>query len=89
MNTLFVIVLAIFLVGLLIAALTVWALIDCLVSEFDDVAEKVLWLIAILAFPLVCPILYLVIGRSRKSTLGSKATSDLQSEIDLWREQQG
>lgn len=46
-------------------ALWLWALIDCLQSEFDN-NNKLVWVIVIILIPLLGAILYLAIGRNQK-----------------------
>jgi len=45
--------------------LWIWALIDCLKSEFNG-SNKIVWVIVIIFFPVVGPILYFLIGRGQK-----------------------
>jgi len=51
----------------LLIPLLLWiiALVDCLKSEFKG-NDKVIWVIVILFFPVVGPILYFIIGRRQK-----------------------
>ena len=46
-------------------ALWLWALIDCLKSDFDN-NNKLVWVILIILIPLLGAILYLAIGRNQK-----------------------
>jgi len=46
-------------------ALWLWALIDCLQSDFDN-NNKLVWVILIILVPLLGAILYLAIGRNQK-----------------------
>ncbi len=57
----------ILLLSSLIIPLLLWiiALVDCLKSEFSG-NDKVIWVIVILFFPVVGPILYFIIGRKQK-----------------------
>jgi hypothetical protein len=45
--------------------LWLWALIDCLIGEFDN-DNKLVWIILIILIPLLGAILYLAIGRNQK-----------------------
>lgn len=45
--------------------LWLWALIDCLQSDFDN-NNKLVWVILIILVPLLGAILYLAIGRNQK-----------------------
>lgn len=45
--------------------LWIWALVDCLKSEFTA-SNKIIWVIVIIFFPVVGPILYFIIGRGQK-----------------------
>jgi hypothetical protein len=45
--------------------LWIWALVDCLKSEFKG-SNKIVWVIVIIFFPVVGPILYFLIGRGQK-----------------------
>jgi uncharacterized membrane-anchored protein len=57
----------ILLLSSLLIPLLLWivALVDCLKSEFKG-NDKVIWVIVILFFPVVGPILYFIIGRGQK-----------------------
>jgi len=57
----------ILLLSSLLIPLLLWiiALVDCLKSEFKG-NDKVIWVIVILFFPVVGPILYFIIGRRQK-----------------------
>lgn len=52
-------------IGLVSLILWLWALIDCVQSEFQG-ENKVIWILIILLVPTLGAILYLVIGRSQK-----------------------
>lgn len=45
--------------------LWIWALVDCLKNEFSG-SNKIVWVIVIIFFPVVGPILYFIIGRGQK-----------------------
>jgi hypothetical protein len=45
--------------------LWIWALVDCLKSEFKG-SNKIVWVIVIIFFPVVGPILYFLIGRGQR-----------------------
>ena len=45
--------------------LWIWALVDCLKSEFTG-SNKIIWVIVIIFFPVVGPILYFIIGQGQK-----------------------
>jgi len=51
--------------GLVYAVLWVWALIDCLMGDFDG-NEKILWIVLLIFLPGIAVILYFFIGRSKK-----------------------
>ncbi len=42
-----------------------WALIDCINSEFEE-DFKMIWILIILVVPIVGAIVYLVVGRQKK-----------------------
>lgn len=45
--------------------LWVWALVDCLKSEFQG-SNKLIWIIVIIFLPVLGPILYFLVGRSQR-----------------------
>ena len=52
---------------LVICGTWIWALIDCLKSDFSDSSTKLIWILVIIFVPIIGSILYLVIGRGQKS----------------------
>jgi len=56
------------LIALGIPILWLWALIDCLKSDFNN-NNKLVWVILIILVPFLGAILYLAIGRSQKVSL--------------------
>lgn len=53
-------------------ALSIYAFIDCITTQEQDVRHipKPLWAILILLFPLVGSVSWLIVGRNRSSTAG-------------------
>ena len=47
-------------------AVTIWALIDVVKSNFDKDINKLVWIIVIVCFPFFGGILYYFVGRSQK-----------------------
>ena len=47
-------------------AITIWALIDVIKSDFKKDINKLIWIIVIICFPFFGGILYLFLGRSQK-----------------------
>lgn len=47
-------------------AITIWALIDTIKSDFQKDINKLVWIIVIICFPFVGGILYYFVGRSQK-----------------------
>jgi hypothetical protein len=45
--------------------LWLWALIDCLKSNFSG-SNKLIWIVLIILLPVLGPILYLLIGRGQR-----------------------
>ncbi|MFI1650524.1 PLD nuclease N-terminal domain-containing protein [Streptomyces avidinii] len=60
---------------LLILALTIYAFIDCLNTPEEDVKHlpKVVWVIIILLFSIVGPVVWLFAGRQRVASGGGRA----------------
>lgn len=50
-------------------AITLWALIDTVKSDFKNDANKLVWIIVILGMPLLGGILYFLIGTKQKATV--------------------
>ncbi|MGN7885313.1 PLDc N-terminal domain-containing protein [Dyadobacter endophyticus] len=48
-------------------AVTIWALIDAIKSDFEKDINKLVWIIVIICFPFFGGILYLFLGRSQKA----------------------
>lgn len=59
-------------IGLFI--LWIWALVDIIVSKFQDTIMQVVWLLVVFFLPVIGVILYLLVGRS------TKRVSDFTSE---------
>ena len=57
----------ILLTGLIPLAVTIWALIDVIKSNFDKDVNKIVWIIVILGVPVIGAILYFFIGSRQKS----------------------
>ncbi|MGG7665129.1 PLDc N-terminal domain-containing protein [Dyadobacter sp. BHUBP1] len=55
-----------FLFVLLPLAVTIWALIDAVKSDFEKDINKLVWIIVIICFPFFGGILYYFLGRSQK-----------------------
>jgi len=53
--------------GLIPLAVTIWALIDVIKSNFDKDVNKIVWIIVILGIPVIGAILYFFIGSRQKS----------------------
>jgi hypothetical protein len=49
--------------GLLILAIDIWALWHCWTRSLE-IGPKILWSIAIIVFPILGPVLYVLFGRS-------------------------
>ncbi|MFG3039041.1 PLD nuclease N-terminal domain-containing protein [Streptomyces sp. NPDC048330] len=58
-------------------ALTIYAFIDCLNTPEDEVKHlpKVVWVIVVLLFWIVGPIVWLVAGKQRRARAGGRASS--------------
>jgi peptidoglycan/LPS O-acetylase OafA/YrhL len=50
-------------------AITLWALIDTVKSNFKNDTNKLVWIIVIIGMPLLGGILYFLIGTKQKSTV--------------------
>ena len=46
--------------------LTLWALADVLRREFPDSVQKLIWVLVILFFPFLGPVLYMILGSNSK-----------------------
>ncbi|GAA3374060.1 PLD nuclease N-terminal domain-containing protein [Streptomyces sannanensis] len=59
-------------------ALTIFAFIDCLNTPEDEIKHlpKVVWVIVILLFPIVGPIVYLAAGKLRRAPAGGGTPSE-------------
>lgn len=57
--------LEILLLFLIPVILWLWALIDCLKSNFSG-SNKLIWIVLIIFLPVLGPILYLLIGRGQR-----------------------
>ncbi|MCF0069876.1 PLD nuclease N-terminal domain-containing protein [Dyadobacter sp. CY261] len=56
-----------FLFILIPLAITIWALIDAIKSDFKKDINKLVWIIVIVCFPYIGGILYYFLGRSQKA----------------------
>lgn len=56
------------LLGLIILILDIWAIIDILKSG-KDTTSKILWILAVVIFPVVGLIVYVLLGRGDKLNL--------------------
>jgi len=50
---------------LLPIVLWIWALVDCLKSNFES-TNKLIWVVVIILLPVLGPILYFLVGRSQR-----------------------
>ncbi|SEJ62058.1 Phospholipase_D-nuclease N-terminal [Dyadobacter sp. SG02] len=55
-----------FLFILLPLAITIWALVDAIKSDFKKDINKLVWIIVIICFPFFGGILYLLLGKNQK-----------------------
>ncbi|MFE3328618.1 PLD nuclease N-terminal domain-containing protein [Streptomyces sp. NPDC059176] len=65
---------------ILILALTIYAFIDCLNTSEDEVKHlpKVVWVIIILLFSIVGPVVWLAAGKARRGAAGGAAPAPWQ-----------
>lgn len=49
-------------------AITIWALVDAIKSDFKQDINKLVWIIVIICFPFFGGILYYFVGRSQKAS---------------------
>lgn len=63
---------------ILILALTIYAFIDCLNTPEEEVKHlpKVVWVLIILLFTIVGPVVWLVAGKQRHAVPGSRSSAD-------------
>jgi hypothetical protein len=52
--------------GLLLIGMWVWALFDCLKSEFEEPNQKLIWIILIVFVPFLGPLIYLGLSKKGK-----------------------
>ncbi len=65
----FIVIFLIF--GILYAILWIYCLVDIIRSEFKDPNMKIIWIVILLFAQGIGPIVYLVLGKSTKSTYSS------------------
>ena len=65
------------LIAIICFALWVYCLIDILQNEFEGKNMKIIWLLLVIFMPFVGSILYLIIGRDQRFTLGSDGSDEV------------
>ncbi|RLD42045.1 MAG: phospholipase [Bacteroidetes bacterium] len=49
---------------ILTLSLWIWAIVDIVKSSFKDRAQKILWILVVVLFPILGPIVYFQVGRN-------------------------
>ena len=59
-------------IAILLVLIWIWAIFDIIKRPFESGLVKILWILAVLFFPFVGVILYLIFGRRTSSTTNAR-----------------
>jgi hypothetical protein len=54
-------------IGLALLAIWIWTLLDIIRDQSKNSSEKLLWIVIVFFFPFLGTLLYLIMGRTRKT----------------------
>ncbi|MGO4102877.1 PLD nuclease N-terminal domain-containing protein [Leifsonia sp. YAF41] len=73
-----------FILGLMVVILTVYTVVDCAMFDRSRVRglPRWVWIFVILFIPVIGPLLWLIVGRGRRSAAGSRPTRSMAPDDD-------